>query len=96
MSEESINIRLDDGTGAAFDAILAASRKQDTPQVGSSIAITTKDRATVDGRTIAVISFFTQVDGHAKLVQAVTTERLLINALKVIEGTAIRRQTEGN
>jgi len=88
-----LNLKLDDGTGEAFDQLLDKSREAKAYQVGDQIHIATKDYATENRNTLVIISFNTLLNGKEVPVQAVTTEALFLAAATGI--TAAKERREG-
>jgi len=91
-----LNVKLDDGTGEAFDQLLDKSRKARAYQLGDQINIATKDNATDNKNTLVIISFTILLNNEqipVQAVQAVTTEALVLAAAKAI--TAAKERREG-
>ncbi len=78
---ENIEVTLDDET---FDEILAESRLRNTPEIGGTLRLAVKRKATEKGDAGVVIAFHVMHDGEEIPVQAVTTAALLASALRGI------------
>lgn len=93
---DNINVIIDNGDGTVFDSLLNENREADIPQFGEGVDFVTKDKGTVNGNTIVMISFMVVVNGEPKRVQAVVTQRLLLTTLEILKASAERKAKEGN
>lgn len=93
---EIINCFVDDGTGKKYDELLKEVCDSEIPQLGNVLDITNKDKGTVGGQSIVLISFIGVVNGKAKRLGAVTTTQQLLNAAKFIEAKHKQKQQANN